>query len=206
MARHDRRAVRRVRRQCRCRPVPRRDAVDRASRRRARRDGGHHRRRCIRAGSRPRPPGSTDLVRARARRLWEPAPGGRSAGQRPRRHGSAPRLLVGRSRAGGRRAASRAARCPDDRVIRAQRDDDCGGLARAWSLGRRSRRGRRRTVVLVGGDTTAAVLGTSPMRVGGTLAPGVAWGAMPDGVHLVTKPGGFGGASTLVDLFEVGRT
>jgi hypothetical protein len=29
---------------------------------------------------------------------------------------------------------------------------------------------------------------------------------MPDGVHLVTKPGGFGGPSTLVDLFEAGRT
>ena len=66
--------------------------------------------------------------------------------------------------------------------------------------------GAARTVVLVGGDTAAAVLGTSPMRVGGTLAPGVAWGAMPNGVHLVTKPGGFGGPSTLVDLFEAGRT
>jgi uncharacterized protein YgbK (DUF1537 family) len=66
--------------------------------------------------------------------------------------------------------------------------------------------GAARTVVLVGGDTAAAVLGDGPMRVGGTLAPGVAWGAMPDGVHLVTKPGGFGGPSTLVDLFEAGRT
>ncbi len=59
-----------------------------------------------------------------------------------------------------------------------------------------------RTVVVIGGDTTAAVLGDEPMRVGGTLAPGVAWCVLAPDTHLVAKPGGFGDASTIVDLFR----
>ena len=66
--------------------------------------------------------------------------------------------------------------------------------------------GAASTVVVIGGDTTAAVLGNEPMRVGGTLAPGIAWCAMPDGSHIVTKPGGFGHTSTIVDLFEAAQS
>ncbi len=58
------------------------------------------------------------------------------------------------------------------------------------------------TVVLVGGDTAAAVLGDSVLRVGGTMAPGVAWSRPwgDSGPLTLTKPGGFGSPSTLVDL------
>jgi uncharacterized protein YgbK (DUF1537 family) len=66
--------------------------------------------------------------------------------------------------------------------------------------------GAARTVVVMGGDTTAAVLGDQATRVGGTLAPGMAWCAKTDGSHIVTKPGGFGDASTVVDLFGIGRS
>ena len=62
--------------------------------------------------------------------------------------------------------------------------------------------GAASTVVVLGGDAAAAVLGDDPMRVGGTLAPGIAWCAQPDGSHIVTKPGGFGHASTIVDLLR----
>jgi uncharacterized protein YgbK (DUF1537 family) len=62
--------------------------------------------------------------------------------------------------------------------------------------------GAASTVVVMGGDTTAAVLGNDSMRVGGTLGPGIAWCAVRDGSHIVTKPGGFGHASTIVDLFR----
>ena len=60
-----------------------------------------------------------------------------------------------------------------------------------------------RTVVAVGGDTTAALLGDRAVVVGGTLAPGVAWSRAwgEEGPLLVTKPGGFGTESTIVDLF-----
>lgn len=117
-------------------------------------------------------------------------------------------LLV--SRSAGARPAVAALRAGNHAVLTAGSFERDATATVASSLAVLAREviatGAARTVVVVGGDTTAAVLGTSPMRVGGTLAPGVAWGAMPDGVHLVTKPGGFGGASTLVDLFEVGRT
>jgi uncharacterized protein YgbK (DUF1537 family) len=58
------------------------------------------------------------------------------------------------------------------------------------------------TVVLVGGDTAAAVLGDTVVRVGGTVAPGVAWSRPwgDRGPLVLTKPGGFGTASTLVDV------
>ena len=57
------------------------------------------------------------------------------------------------------------------------------------------------TVVLIGGDTTAEVLGDTVVSVGGTVAPGVAW-SQPWGESplVLTKPGGFGSPSTLVDL------
>ena len=62
--------------------------------------------------------------------------------------------------------------------------------------------GRFATVVVVGGDTAAAVLGDRVVLVGGTVAPGVAWSRAwgDDGPLLLTKPGGFGTPSTIVDL------
>ena len=62
--------------------------------------------------------------------------------------------------------------------------------------------GRFATVVVVGGDTAAAVLGDRVVLVGGTVAPGVAWSCAwgDDGPLLLTKPGGFGTPSTIVDL------
>ncbi len=57
-------------------------------------------------------------------------------------------------------------------------------------------------VVLVGGDTTAEVLGDAVVSVGGTVAPGVAWSRPwgESGPLVLTKPGGFGSPSALVDL------
>jgi uncharacterized protein YgbK (DUF1537 family) len=58
-------------------------------------------------------------------------------------------------------------------------------------------------VVVVGGETAAALLGDRPMAVIGTMAPGVACSsplADPDGPLVVTRPGGFGGPHALVDL------
>jgi len=57
-------------------------------------------------------------------------------------------------------------------------------------------------LVIVGGDTAAAVLGDEPLVVGGTLAPGVPWSRRADGSGplIVTKAGGFGHRDTLVDL------
>ena len=64
------------------------------------------------------------------------------------------------------------------------------------------RRGRFGVLVIVGGDTAAAVLGDEPLIAGGTLAPGVPWARRGDGRGplVVTKAGGFGHATTLVDL------
>ena len=57
-------------------------------------------------------------------------------------------------------------------------------------------------LVIVGGDTAAAVLGDEPLVVGGTLAPGMPWSRRADGSGplVVTKAGGFGHRDTLVDL------
>ena len=60
-------------------------------------------------------------------------------------------------------------------------ESDAGGdpAAVAAALGERALRALDangfRTVVLVGGDTTAEVLGDAVVSVGGTVAPGVAW-------------------------------
>ena len=61
-----------------------------------------------------------------------------------------------------------------------------------------------RTVVVVGGDTAAAALGTAPMRVFGMVGPGMPWlhsAALP-GVVVITKPGSHGDSSTLVDVLS----
>lgn len=61
------------------------------------------------------------------------------------------------------------------------------------------------TVVVVGGDTAASVLGAASVTVDGTLGVGIARGRTVLGgrdVRLVTKPGGFGDAGTLVGVLE----
>lgn len=63
------------------------------------------------------------------------------------------------------------------------------------------------TLVLVGGDTAAAVLGDAPRRVGGMIAPGMPWSRDLDGGGplVITKAGGFGGVDALARLFA-GKT
>jgi D-threonate/D-erythronate kinase len=57
------------------------------------------------------------------------------------------------------------------------------------------------TVITIGGDTTAALLGDAPVVVGGSLAPGTPWGRQrPAGPLIVSRSGGFGGPDALVDL------
>jgi uncharacterized protein YgbK (DUF1537 family) len=58
------------------------------------------------------------------------------------------------------------------------------------------------TVVVLGGDTAAAVLGAEPIAVGGTVAPGTPWARRPDGGLVVTRAGGFGTPAALLDLLE----
>ncbi|MCU0260982.1 MAG: hypothetical protein MUE78_08190 [Ilumatobacteraceae bacterium] len=61
---------------------------------------------------------------------------------------------------------------------------------------------RARTVVVVGGDTAAALLGEGPRVVGGSVARGVPWSRAADGSGplVVTKAGAFGGPDLLADL------
>ena len=56
-------------------------------------------------------------------------------------------------------------------------------------------------LVIIGGDTAAAVFGESAVSVQGTVAPGTAW-AVVDGfdVPVITRSGGFGSDRSLVDL------
>lgn len=61
------------------------------------------------------------------------------------------------------------------------------------------------TVVAVGGDTAAAVIGDEPVTVTGTLGVGVADGRVRLAgrtVRIVTKPGGFGAADAVSALFD----
>ena len=65
------------------------------------------------------------------------------------------------------------------------------------------------TLVIVGGDGAAAVLGGAVMHVGGTLATGMPWcrtliDGQPAGPLIVTKPGGFGDANALTSILGVG--
>ncbi len=60
------------------------------------------------------------------------------------------------------------------------------------------------TIVIVGGDTAAMVLGNDPVWVNGLLGPGMPWFSaprFPDAV-VITKPGSFGHPGTLVELFS----
>jgi len=66
---------------------------------------------------------------------------------------------------------------------------------------------RPATLVIIGGDTAAAVLGDGPRLVGGMVAPGMPWSHDADGGGplVVTKAGGFGGVDALARLFA-GKT
>ena len=57
-------------------------------------------------------------------------------------------------------------------------------------------------LVILGGDTAAAILGDEQMVVGGTLAPGVPWSQRGDGSGplVITKAGGYGHPTMLLDL------
>ena len=59
-------------------------------------------------------------------------------------------------------------------------------------------------VIVVGGDTAAAVLGPAPRLVGGVVGTGMPWSIPLDesGPVVVTKAGGFGTPDTLVDLID----
>lgn len=76
----------------------------------------------------------------------------------------------------------------------------------AAELGRRARAhlASRRVdaMIIVGGDTAAAVLDTAPRLVGGLVATGVPWSVALDGTGpvVVTKAGGFGRPDALVEL------
>lgn len=61
-------------------------------------------------------------------------------------------------------------------------------------------------VVIVGGETAAAVLGDAPRLVGGFAAPGMPWSrdAHGGGPLVITKAGGFGGPDALVALLSAG--
>lgn len=57
------------------------------------------------------------------------------------------------------------------------------------------------TIVVVGGDTAAALLGTATVCVHGSVAPGTAWIESPDFEQpIVTRAGGFGDERALLDL------
>lgn len=62
------------------------------------------------------------------------------------------------------------------------------------------------TLVVIGGDTAAALLGDEPRRVHGTVLPGLPWSLdeHDGGPVVVTKAGGFGAPDTLVRLFSSG--
>jgi len=82
-------------------------------------------------------------------------------------------------------------------------DDDARRAAHALAELARAALGQRdwRSVVIIGGDTAAALLGDGPIDVGGTVGTGMPWFRMPGGGPIVvTKAGGFGVASTLTDL------
>ncbi len=84
----------------------------------------------------------------------------------------------------------------------------CAADELARSARRRLADERFDVLVILGGDTAAAVLGDEPMLAGGTVAPGMPWSRRSDGSGplVVTKAGGFGRPSTLVELLHRGST
>ena len=58
-------------------------------------------------------------------------------------------------------------------------------------------------VIVIGGDTAAALLGDADVVVHGSVAPGTAWLTSPDfEVPIITRAGGFGDELALVDLLQ----
>jgi uncharacterized protein YgbK (DUF1537 family) len=56
-------------------------------------------------------------------------------------------------------------------------------------------------LVVIGGDTAAAVLGDATVHVLGSVTPGTAWVESPEFAHpIVTRAGGFGGERALAEL------
>ena len=93
---------------------------------------------------------------------------------------------------------------PPDDADPADPDGVLSDLAAA-ALARLAAESTIRTVVVVGGDSAAAVLGRAAVHVEGALGVGIAVGRTVLAgreVRLVTKPGGFGGADTLVDVLQ----
>jgi uncharacterized protein YgbK (DUF1537 family) len=110
-----------------------------------------------------------------------------------------PRTAVAALRA-GRHVVLASGRPNADAV--ASSDASATALALAAVVAQLEAATRVPTVILIGGDTAAAVLGDHPVEVGGTVAPGVAW-CRPEGAIgplVLTKPGGFGGPNALIDL------
>ncbi|MBI4883302.1 MAG: hypothetical protein HY826_04525 [Actinobacteria bacterium] len=68
----------------------------------------------------------------------------------------------------------------------------------------RTKRLRPGTIVVIGGDTAADLLGDSPRIVGGFAAAGMPWSRdeSGDGSLVISKAGGFGSPDALVDLFD----
>lgn len=77
----------------------------------------------------------------------------------------------------------------------------------AATVRRRLAGGDVATLVIVGGDTAAAVLGDGVVVAGGTVAAGIPWSRRADGSGplVVTKAGGFGDQRTLVELLTGGE-
>lgn len=59
-----------------------------------------------------------------------------------------------------------------------------------------------RTIVIIGGETVAAVLGDAPQVITGFAARGMPCGRDDHGRLLISKAGGFGGPDALVDLLR----
>ena len=57
------------------------------------------------------------------------------------------------------------------------------------------------SVVIIGGDTAAAILGDGARMIEGTVGPGLPWSIDGDAV-IVTRPGGFGAERSLIELFS----
>lgn len=93
---------------------------------------------------------------------------------------------------------------PDIEVLDAPPVDGHLDIAIARSLAERAADWEVDTLVVIGGDTAAAVLGDAPRRVGGTVAPGMPWSrdTHGGGPVVITKAGSFGDPDALVWLFS----
>ena len=137
----------------------------------------------------------------------------------PQPNGDGPVLLVAGSPAPVTRAQLVPLTDVNDLVILATpptdaRDSGEAASALADQVALWAMRHRPKAVVLTGGATARAVihgLGTTHLSIHGELQPGIPFGALQDGlwhgVTVVTKAGGFGTPSTLLDVVrELGVT